>query len=133
MGAAVAWCGRSLSAWPALQHTRRRPVSPIWVWDHSFCQVDIGSAKDPYSGLRRLFALSQRRLKLGGLNDDMPQATRIEAGRRRARAAKRAVALTAAAGFAVLLAVARQGHPATGTSTIPTSTTSVSHSPGSSS
>jgi hypothetical protein len=60
----------------------------------------------------------------------MPQATRIEAGRRRARAAKRAVALTAAAGFAVLLAVARQGHPATGTSTTPTSTTSVSHSAG---
>lgn len=47
----------------------------------------------------------------------MPGATRVEAGRRRARAAKRAVALTAAAGFAVVLAVARQGHPATGTPT----------------
>jgi hypothetical protein len=63
----------------------------------------------------------------------MPQATRVEAGRRRARAAKRAVTLTAAAGFAVLLAVARLGHPAAGTSTTPTSTTSVSHSTGSSS
>ena len=63
----------------------------------------------------------------------MPQATRVEAGRRRARAAKRAVAFTAAAGFAVVLGVARQGHPATGTSTTPTSTTSVSHSSGSSS
>jgi hypothetical protein len=63
----------------------------------------------------------------------MPQATRVEAGRRRARAAKRAVTLTAAAGFAVLLAVARQGHPAAGTSTTPTSTTSVSHATGSSS
>src|SRR4051812_40171634 len=49
MGAAVAWCGRSLSAWPALQHTRRRPASPIWDWDHSFREVGIGSAKDPYS------------------------------------------------------------------------------------
>jgi hypothetical protein len=58
----------------------------------------------------------------------MPQATRVEAGRRRARAAKRAVTLTAAAGFAVLLAVARQGHPAAGAST-----PSVSHSTGSSS
>jgi hypothetical protein len=58
----------------------------------------------------------------------MPQATRVEAGRRRARAAKRVVTLTAAAGFAVLLAVARQGHPAAGTST-----PSVSHSTGSSS
>ncbi len=63
----------------------------------------------------------------------MPQATRVEAGRGRARAAKRAVTLTAAAGFVVLLAVARQGHPAAGTSTTPTSTTSVSHSTGSSS
>jgi hypothetical protein len=61
----------------------------------------------------------------------MPQATRVNGGRRRARAAKRAVTLTAAAGFAVLLAVARQGHPATGTSTTATSTTSVSHSAGS--
>jgi hypothetical protein len=58
----------------------------------------------------------------------MPQATRVEAGRRRAKAAKRAVALTAVAGFAVLLGVARQGHPATGTST-----PSVSNSTGSSS
>ena len=63
----------------------------------------------------------------------MPQATRVEAGRRRARAAKRAVAFTAAAGFAVLLAVARLGHPAAGTSTTPTSNTSVSHSTGSAS
>jgi hypothetical protein len=58
----------------------------------------------------------------------MPQATRVEAGRKRATAAKRAVTLTAAAGFVVLLAVARQGHPATGTST-----PSVSDSTGSSS
>ena len=46
----------------------------------------------------------------------MPGPTRVETGRRRAKAAKRAVALTAAAGFAVVLALARQGHPATGTS-----------------
>jgi hypothetical protein len=58
----------------------------------------------------------------------MPQPTRVEAGRRRAKAAKRAVAITAAAGFAVLLAVVRQGHPAAGTST-----PSVSQSTGSAS
>jgi hypothetical protein len=58
----------------------------------------------------------------------MPQASRVEAGRRRARTAKRAVTITAAAGFAVLIAVARQGHPATGAST-----PSVSHSTGRSS
>lgn len=46
----------------------------------------------------------------------MPGPTRVEAGRRRARAAKRAVTVAAAAGFAVVLALARQGHPATGTS-----------------
>lgn len=39
---------------------------------------------------------------------------RVEAVRRRARAAKRAIALIAAAAFAVVLALARQGHPATG-------------------
>src|SRR5438477_9428007 len=43
------------------------------------------------------------------LHGDMPGATRVEAGRRRAKAAKRAVALTAAAGFAVVLALVRQG------------------------
>ena len=43
---------------------------------------------------------------------------RIEAARRRVRAAKRAIALTAAAAFAVVLALARQGHPATGTQAI---------------
>jgi hypothetical protein len=128
MGAAVAWCGRSLQRRPGVQHTRRRLVSPIWVFERSFQQIDADSAESPYGALYRLFAFSQRRLKLDGLNGGVPQATRVEAGRRRARAAKRAVALTAAAGFAVLLAVARQGHPATGTST-----PSVSHSTGSSS
>jgi hypothetical protein len=39
---------------------------------------------------------------------------RIEAARRRARAAKRAIALSAAAAFAVVLALARQGHPGAG-------------------
>jgi hypothetical protein len=133
MGAAVAWCGRSLSAWPAVEHTRRRLVSPDRVTDHSFRQVGVGSVKSPYSALRGLFAPSQRRFTLDGLNGDMPQATRVEAGRRRARAAKRAVTITAAAGFVVLLAVARQGHPAAGTSTTPTSNSSVSQSSGSSS
>jgi hypothetical protein len=50
----------------------------------------------------------------------MPGQSRIEAARGRAKAAKRAVALTAAAGFAVVLALARQGHPATGTHATPT-------------
>jgi hypothetical protein len=44
----------------------------------------------------------------------MPEPTRVEQGRRRARAAKRAVALAAAAGFAVVLGLVRQGHPAAG-------------------
>jgi hypothetical protein len=50
------------------------------------------------------------------LNKDMPERTRVEAGRRRAQVAKRLVALTAATGFAVALALVRQGHPATATS-----------------
>ena len=50
------------------------------------------------------------------LNEDMPERTRVEAGRRRAQLAKRAVAVTAATGFAVALALVRQGHPATATS-----------------
>jgi hypothetical protein len=60
--------------------------------------------------------------------------TRIEAARRRARAAKRAIALTAAAAFAVVLALARQGHPAIGAPTVsggnglaPTASSSQSH------
>lgn len=61
--------------------------------------------------------------------------TRIEAARRRARAAKRAIALTAAAAFAVVLALARQGHPAIGVPTAsggpngvaPTASSSQSH------
>lgn len=59
----------------------------------------------------------------------MPRETRIEAGRRRARAAKRAVALTAVAGFAVVLALARLGHPAARS----TPTRTVQHTEGSSS
>lgn len=57
--------------------------------------------------------------------------TRVEGGRRRARAAKRAVALTAAAGFAVTLALVREAHPATGASSthgVPQSTGSSSSS-----
>ncbi|HEY2355557.1 MAG TPA: hypothetical protein VGH79_11735 [Gaiellaceae bacterium] len=46
----------------------------------------------------------------------MPTPTRVEAGKRRAQLAKRTVALTAATGFAVALALVRQGHPATATS-----------------
>ena len=42
---------------------------------------------------------------------DMPGASRVDAGRRRASVAKRAVALTAAGGFVVALALARQTHP----------------------
>jgi hypothetical protein len=76
----------------------------------------------------RLFALSQHVLKLFRLHGGM-SGTRVEGGRRRASAAKRAVALTAAAGFAVVLALVRQGHPATGASP----THSVSQSTGSSS
>jgi hypothetical protein len=62
-----------------------------------------------------LFAPSQHGLTLVRLDGGMPGPTRVEAGRRRAKAAKRAVAFTAAAGFAVVLALARQGHPAAGT------------------
>jgi len=58
----------------------------------------------------------------------MPGVSRVEAGRRRAKAAKRAVALTAAAGFAVVLALARQGHPATVVPTHSSSTGSVAQS-----
>lgn len=43
----------------------------------------------------------------------MPNVSRVEAGRQRAAAAKRAVALTAAGGFIVLLGVARYAHPGT--------------------
>ena len=43
----------------------------------------------------------------------MPSNSRVEAGRRRASAAKRAVALTAAGGFVVVLGVARHAHPGT--------------------
>jgi len=41
----------------------------------------------------------------------MPDESRIDAGRGRAATAKRAVALTAAGGFVVVLALARQAHP----------------------
>jgi hypothetical protein len=81
--------------------------------------------------LTALLARSQRGHTLGRLDGDMPEETRVEAGRRRARAAKRAVALTAAAGFAVAVGLVRQGHPATGTSstrTVPQSTGSSSSS-----
>jgi hypothetical protein len=47
------------------------------------------------------------------LNGEMPAPTRIEGARRRAHAAKRAAAVTAATGFVVALALVRQGHPAT--------------------
>jgi hypothetical protein len=43
----------------------------------------------------------------------MPDVSRVDAGRRRAAAAKRAVALTAAGGFVVVLGLARQAHPGT--------------------
>ena len=41
----------------------------------------------------------------------MPESSRLDAGRRRASAAKRAVALTAAGGFVVVLGLARLTHP----------------------
>ena len=47
----------------------------------------------------------------------MPERTRVEAGRRRVRVAKRTVAVTAATGFAVVVALVRQAHPATATAT----------------
>jgi hypothetical protein len=58
-------------------------------------------------------ALSQGLHILRRLNGDMPGPTRVEAGRRRAQVAKRTVAVTAVTGFAVALALVRQGHPAT--------------------
>lgn len=41
----------------------------------------------------------------------MPESSRVDAGRRRASAAKRAVALTAVGGFVAVLGLARQAHP----------------------
>jgi uncharacterized membrane protein YgcG len=52
----------------------------------------------------------------GRLNGGMPEPTRIEAGRRRAQVAKRTLAVTAATGFAVALALVRHGQPATANS-----------------
>jgi len=46
----------------------------------------------------------------------MPKDSRIETGRRRALAAKRALALVAASGFVALLGVARYTHPGTASS-----------------
>ncbi len=43
----------------------------------------------------------------------MPEISRVDAGRRRASAAKRAVALTAVGGFVAVLGLARQAHPGT--------------------
>ena len=67
------------------------------------------------SGLlfRTFLALSQGLLRLRRLNGDMPEPSRVEAGRKRAQTAKRTVTVAAAAGFAVALALVRQGHPAT--------------------
>ncbi|HVS85333.1 MAG TPA: hypothetical protein VHD91_06860 [Gaiellaceae bacterium] len=46
----------------------------------------------------------------------MPNDSRIEAGRRRANASKRALALVAAGGFVAMLGVARHTHPGTASS-----------------
>jgi|GEM_PF-2465622 hypothetical protein len=43
----------------------------------------------------------------------MPESSRVDAGRQRASAAKRAVALTAAGGFLVVFGLARHAHPGT--------------------
>ena len=48
MGAAVAWCGRSLSAWRAVQHTAAERVSLEWVGWRSFPQVGAGLPKSLY-------------------------------------------------------------------------------------
>jgi len=104
-------------------------ASPNRVMEGNFRKVGAGSAKV----LTALFTSSQRGLKPVRLDGDMPGVSRVEAGRRRAKAAKRAVALTAAAGFAVVLALARQGHPATVVPTHSSSTGSVAQSTGSSS
>src|SRR5215471_1031720 len=48
MGATVAECGRSLSAWSALQHRPNRPACPEWVSRRSFRQVGAGSPKSLY-------------------------------------------------------------------------------------
>jgi hypothetical protein len=47
----------------------------------------------------------------------MSGSSRVDAGRRRASSAKRAVALTAAGGFLVVLGLARQAHPGTAATT----------------
>ena len=61
------------------------------------------------------------------LNGRVPSTSRVEAGRRRASTAKRAVALTAASGFVVVLGVARHAHPGTAaTHTAQSSSTGVS-------
>ena len=48
MGAAVAECGRSLSAWTALQHRATGLVSPVWINRRNFRQVGAGSPKSLY-------------------------------------------------------------------------------------
>jgi len=48
MGAAVAWCGCSLSAWAAVQHKSVARVSPKRVERRSFQQFDAGSSQSLY-------------------------------------------------------------------------------------
>ena len=48
MGATVAECGRSLSAWSGVQHTRAEAVSPGWVEGRRFRQVGAGWPKSLY-------------------------------------------------------------------------------------
>ena len=91
-------------------------LCPVWGKGHylsagigSFYRIlPRGSSK---RALSAFFALSQRPLIPCRLNGGMPKPTRVEAGRRRAQRAKRAVTVAAATGFVVALALVRQGHP----------------------
>src|SRR5215471_2626287 len=101
MGAAVAECGRSLSAWR--RSVVGRPpdlVTRLGGKVQRFCEDALPAAA---WFLTALFARSQVSLNDPRLHEGM-SGTRVEAGRRRAKAAKRAVALAAASGFAVVLA-----------------------------
>jgi hypothetical protein len=58
----------------------------------------------------------------------MPEISRVEAGRRRALAAKRAVAVIAVGGFVAVLGLARHAHPGTAAFSPSVGTASTGHS-----
>jgi hypothetical protein len=61
----------------------------------------------------------------------MPEISRVDAGRKRASAAKRAVALTAVGGFVAVLGLARLAHPGAATAQLSHDSSSLPASPSS--